>query len=61
VQVAFLINSSPKKELPEIIEGLRRRRRLSATVHQLNSMLGQPGNYEIAVLALKRLGLEHAG
>jgi hypothetical protein len=59
VQVAFRINSSPDRELSNIFEGLRRRGRLSATVYQLNSMLEQPAHREVAVLALKRMGLEH--
>jgi hypothetical protein len=61
VQVAFRINCSPDCELSNIFEGLRRRGRLSATVHQLNSMLEQPAHREVAVLALKRMGLEHSG
>ena len=60
VQVAFRINSLPDRELSDF-EGLRRRGRLSATVHQLNSMLRQPAHREVAVLALKRMGLEHGG
>jgi hypothetical protein len=59
VQVAFRINSSPDRELSNIFEGLRRRGRLSATVYQLNSLLGQPAHREVAALALKRMGLEH--
>jgi hypothetical protein len=61
VQVAFRINSSPDREFSNIFEGLRRKGRLSATVHQLNSMLAQPAHREVAVLALKRMGLEHGG
>jgi hypothetical protein len=61
VQVAFHINSSQGLELSNIFEGLRRRGRLSATVHQLNSMLEQPAHRELAAHALKRFGLEHGG
>jgi hypothetical protein len=61
VQVAFRINSSPDREFSNIFEGLRRKGRLSATVHQFNSMLAQPAHREVAVLALKRMGLEHGG
>jgi hypothetical protein len=61
VQVAFRINSSLGPELSDIFEGLRRRGRLSATVHRLNSMLEQPTHRELAAHALKRLGLEHGG
>ena len=61
VEIAFRINSSSDRELPSIFEGLRRRGRLSATVHQFNGMLEQPANREVAVRALKRMGLEHGG
>jgi hypothetical protein len=61
VQVAFRINSSRDREFSDIFEGLRRRGRLSATVHQLNSMLDQPAHRDVAVLALKRMGLAHSG
>ena len=61
VQVAFRINSSPDREMTKIFEGLRRRGRLSATVHQLNSLLAQPAHRDVAALALRRMGLEHGG
>jgi hypothetical protein len=61
VQVAFHINSSQDLELSNIFEGLRRRGRLSATVHRLNNMLEEPPHRELAAHALKRLGLEYGG
>ena len=61
VEVASRINCSPDRELLNIFEGLRRKGRLSATVHQLNGMLEHPGHREAAVLALRRMGLEHGG
>jgi hypothetical protein len=61
VQVAFRINSSPEREVSEIFEDLRRRGRLSATVHQLNGMLEQSTHREAALLALRRMGLAYGG
>ena len=61
IQIAFRITSSPAEELPDIFYRLRRRRRLWATVHQFNTMLKEPTHRTLALLALKRMGLEDGG
>jgi hypothetical protein len=61
VLLASRIASSTDREFSRLFEGLRRRGRLSATVHQLNRMLAEPAHREIAALTLKRMGLHLGG
>lgn len=44
-----------------VYEELPRSRALSTAVHQMNRLLDVPEHRELAMSALKRIGLEHAG
>jgi hypothetical protein len=59
--VADRIARSSNKEWICIFEELRRQKRLSATVHELNLLLDQPAHHAVAKSALTRMGLAHAG
>ena len=59
--VVHRIAQAPESELPRIFEDLRRQKRLSETVRQLNGLLAEPAYRELAETALKRLGLRHSG
>ena len=59
--VADRIARSSNVEWIGIFEELRRQKRLSTTVHQLNLLLDQPAHRAVAKSALTRMGLAHAG
>lgn len=59
--VADRIARSSNVEWISIFEELRRQKRLSTIVHQLNLLLDQPAHCAIAKSALTRMGLAHAG
>ncbi len=59
--VVHHIAQAPESELPRIFEDLRRQKRLSDTIRQLNQLLAEPVYRELAETALKRLGFRHSG
>ena len=59
--VVHRIAHAPESELPRIFEELRRQKRLSETIRQLNRLLAEPVYRELAETALERLGLRHCG
>lgn len=61
LSVADRIARSSNVEWISIFEELRRQKRLSTTVHQLNLLLDQPAHRAVAKSALTRMGLAHAG
>ncbi len=59
--VVHHIAQAPESELPRIFEDLRRQKRLSDTIRQLNQLFAEPVYRELAETALKRLGFRHSG
>jgi len=59
--VARRISEASDIEIVEILHQLRDKRELSRTVRALNALLQDSAHNETAWLALRRLGLEHAG
>jgi hypothetical protein len=59
--VARQLTQAKDSEWPEIFEGLRRTRQLSAAMHGINALLDDPAHRELAVTALRRVGLEYGG
>jgi hypothetical protein len=46
-------------EWPVYVDGLRRNKGLSVVTHQLNQLLEDPENRQLAIDAFKRIGLWH--
>jgi hypothetical protein len=61
LHIARKIRQASDAEIVEIIQRLRVRKELSGTVRTLNALLLDREHSETALLALRRLGLEHAG
>jgi hypothetical protein len=61
VSMAREIAQASDAEVAQTVSVLRASKKLSSTVHELNRMLTMPQHQELAMQALKRLGLEHAG
>jgi hypothetical protein len=61
LRVAHLLNRSSDAEWPEHFERLRRDRQLSTAIRQINALLDDQTNREVAVGALRRIGLWDAG
>jgi hypothetical protein len=59
--IAYKLAEASDDELLVVFDRLRRDRQLSVAVHQMNVLLTDAAHKEIALAALRRLGLEHAG
>ena len=59
--VANRIVQAAAHEWPRVFDDLRRRKHLSEIVRDLNKLLDEPANRDLARSALRRFGLEHAG
>ena len=55
------IAAAPEDEIVRTVARLRRSKRLFITVHGLNKLLSVPEHRGLAIQALKRMGLHHAG
>jgi hypothetical protein len=61
VAMAREISQASDAEVAQTVSVLRASKMLCNTVHELNQMLAIPQHRELAMRALKRLGLEYAG
>ncbi len=59
--IARSITQAWSQNWPRVFEDLRRRKRLSDVVRQLNQLLEEPAHRDLAKSALKRFGLDSAG
>ena len=61
LDTARKIHKASNSEIAEIIRQLRNKKELWRTVHALNALLRDGKHRDTALLALRRLGLEHGG
>lgn len=55
-QLAQAIVAMPPEQAVEVVRDLTRTKRLSAAMHTLNGLLGDPDHGELAKRALERMG-----
>jgi len=58
-EVAMRLLQAPDDEWPNLFDHLRRSRTLTGAVRQLNDMLNHPTDCQLAIDALRRVGLWH--
>lgn len=61
VSVARRFADASEAEWPSHFEALRRAHQLSAAIREINQLLADPANCELAVAALRRMGLDRCG
>jgi hypothetical protein len=61
IAIARILSQSSDVQVVEIIRQLRGRKELSTTVRSLNHLLADPSHRDVALLAFRRMGLEHGG
>lgn len=61
LSVARDLSEASENAWPVIFDELRKRRQLSIAIHQMNKLLSDPGHRDLALAALRRIGLEHGG
>lgn len=61
ISIARFLAESSDDDVSRAIDELRGSERLFSTIHELNELLGVPEHRDLALKALKRIGLDQAG
>lgn len=61
LEVARQFDGATDDQWPEHFERLRRTKRLSEAIRSINGLLAEPQHRQLAVGALRRIGLWHDG
>ncbi len=61
LEVAHRISCADSDDWPKYFEQLRRGRQLHRAIQQINTLLSEPEHRQVAIDALRRIGLWHDG